>query len=110
MQRAQEPLGVGAVLDDDDRRECRPSPAITAPVSLRDSPALVELRVSRASRVQGRQHRQQCRPEAAMTLQLGRHGGRHALGVEVEQGERRAVIDDIVVGAGDQVRPRRAVA
>ena len=44
-----------------------------------------------------------------MTLHLGRYGGRHPLGVEIDQGERRAAIDDVGGDAGDQVRPRRAV-
>ena len=44
-----------------------------------------------------------------MTLRLGRYGGRHPLGVEIDQGERRTAIDDIGGDAGDQVRPRRAV-
>ena len=108
MQRAKKSLGVGAVLDRDidvnsvRARQCRPG------VGARQSGAGRAPR-QRAPRPQGRQHRQQRRPEAAVTLQLGRDGGRHPLGVEIEQGECRAAIDDVGAGAGDQVRPRRAV-
>ena len=49
VQRAKKSLDVGTVLDHRDRHGRRPSPAIASPVSLRDRPALVELRVSRAT-------------------------------------------------------------
>jgi hypothetical protein len=78
-------------------------------VSLRDRPALVELRVSRATPSSTGSTVRQRRPEAAVTLHLGRYGGRHPLGVEIDQGECRALIDDVGAGAGDDVRPRRAI-
>ena len=54
---------------------------------------------------QGRQHREQCRPEAAEARQLGGDIGGHALGVEIEQRERRLpfAVDDVGAGAGDDV-------
>ena len=48
-------------------------------------------------------------PRSRRPLKLGRNSGRHALAVVVQQRERRAVIDDIGVGAGDDVRPRHAI-
>ena len=79
VQRPQEPLAVGAVLRRDDRRGFRPNPGNAAPVSARDSPALVGAPRHASHVAQGRQHRQQRRPEATAPLQLDRDAGRHPL-------------------------------
>ena len=108
VQRPQETLGVGAVLDRDKD---------VNPVRARYRCPGIGARQSGAGRAprhprhvaQGRQHRQQRRPEATALPQLGRDAGRHRLAVIVQQRKRRAVIDDVGAGAGDDVRPRRAI-
>ena len=91
------------------RRACRPTLATLGRCRTRDSPGAGRAARHTGRVAQGRQHRHQRRPEAAEALQLGRDAGRHALGVEVEQRERRSAIDDVGAGAGDDVRPRDAI-
>ena len=91
------------------RKTCRPlEPGSFSSVSDRNSPALVECRVTRATLVELGQHREQRRPEAAMALDRGRDLVRHALGIVVEQHEGRLflAVDDIVAGSGDEVAAR----
>ena len=108
VQRAKKSLDVGTVLDHRIDMDAVGAGYHSPGVAARQAGTG---RASRQPRhaLQYRQHRKQRRPEAAVTLHLGRYGGRHPLGVEIDQGERRAAIDDVGGDAGDQVRPRRAV-
>jgi hypothetical protein len=108
VQRPQKPLAIGAVfLRDIDVNPVRSRQGFTG-IGARQSGA-GGAPYHAGGVFQGRQHRQQGVPKSAGALKLGRNSGRHALAVIVQQRKRWSVIDEIVAGAGDDVRPRGAI-
>ena len=90
VQRLQEALDIGAVLHRRRRRASRLIRAAFSPVSERNNPALVERRVTRAASPKAGSTDTSAGQKPPMLFSLCRNGGRHALGVVIEQRERRS--------------------